>query len=50
LLESDYFSAKEGLNEISIEAPLFIPAVKLDAQSKDRRSLGVALSNVALLS
>ena len=47
-LESDYFEARKGLNQISIEAPLSVLVTALDSQSLDNRRLGVALSHIAL--
>jgi hypothetical protein len=47
-VETDYFDTRAGLNRISIEAPLFVPAMALDPQSQDKRRLGVALGRVAL--
>ena len=48
-LESDYFEAREGLNQISIEAPLFVLATALDPRSQDKRRLGIAVGHVALM-
>jgi hypothetical protein len=47
-LESDYFEARKGPNQISIEAPLSVLVKTLNPQSLDKRRLGVALGHVVL--
>lgn len=47
-LETDHFETRDGLNHLAIEAPVFFPALTLDASTSDKRRLGVALANLIL--
>jgi hypothetical protein len=47
-LETEHFETAEGLNRISIRAPLFTPVRDLTPGTSDERSLGVAVSGVML--
>jgi Sulfotransferase family len=47
-LETEHFETRDGLNQLAIEAPVFLPASVLDPLTGDKRRLGVALANVVL--
>jgi hypothetical protein len=48
-LTTEVFPTADGLNQIDIDCPLFVQATDLDLDGKDKRKLGVALSDVRLL-
>jgi hypothetical protein len=47
-LETDYFEPVTGLNQIAIQAPLFIPLIQLNPATQDNRRLGIALAHMRL--
>jgi hypothetical protein len=48
-LTTEVFPTADGLNRIDIDCPLFVQATDLDRDQKDKRELGMALSDVRLL-
>jgi hypothetical protein len=47
-LETEHFETLDGLNRLTIEAPMFLPASALDPLTGDKRRLGIALADLLL--
>jgi len=47
-VETEHFETRDGLNRLTIKAPLFIPANELEADCKDSRKLSIALEHVEI--
>ncbi len=47
-LETEHFETRQGLNRLTLQAPMFLPASALDPMSGDERRLGVALADLIL--